>query len=685
MYRLAFLVFFILDLALESYLSYLWYEYLDTLPDEFYLRTVDCVLRDMTLFSVAALLYYRRKRLPDRLKRYVPVVVSGLVYLAVAAFMVLQLSLDHGVLTTLDIIAGLNNNIFLVLMAAMCYHKWCGWPMKLVYFCVYIFTNLSMLADAFYFWQTSMHIESVVFQNLNIYAAVGVLSSMSNTMIGSMMVGFVVLVLLFWLPDPQKRKPNFAWSLLCLAGFTLALNLVAQVLGALGMYGVEQAIGTYIEIENEKTKRVYRQMLTVPMNANLLAKAMFDTDKLAAKKHVEQRELTEKDMESLRALGIPEPRFKNSLGASKDVIESITQPQIGKAQYDRIVMLILESVHRDYLNYYNSAVPEEATRYLNSLVIRYPHMDRFYSSAIPTTQGLNAIFRSHLIMDKDIRGSETPSLYRSVQAAGMRGVFLNASSQYYANELREYPEQFGMKEYYAKEHLEKLGYEGASGWGFHNDVMYKATLDMLEKMQGERYFFVCKTLDMHQPYPVTGISWADTPDPIVRDSEHFTIRGMYWVDRTIKSFFEETQKRGLMDDRTLFIITADHNPHSGGEYTKIVTKPNDKLSIAPLPLIFVSKNLAPLNNLRTREYASQIDLAPTLLHLLGLKVPERFMGRNLLKPCDLPYALGYFGGKAFYWSDEMHFVDQMDAPVPPSKYEDALSNYIIREYGLWHK
>ena len=685
MYRLAFLVFFILDLALEGYISYLWYEYLDTLPDEFYLRMVDCVLRDMTLFGVAALLYYRRKRIPDRLKRYVPVVVSGLVYLAVAAFMVLQLSLDHGVLTTLDVIAGLNNNIFLVLVAAMCYHKWCGWPMKLVYFCVYLFTNLSMLADAFYFWQTSMHIESVVFQNLNIYAAVGVLSSMSNTMIGSMLVGFVVLVLLFWLPDLQKRKPNFAWSLLCLAGFTLALNLVAQVLGALGMYGVEQAIGTYIEIENEKTKRLYRQMLTVPMNANLLAKAMFDTDKLAAKKHVEQRELTDKDIESLRALGIPEARFKNSLGASKDVIESITQPQISKPQYDRIVMLILESVHRDYLNYYNSAMPEEATRYLNSLVIRYPHMDRFYSSAIPTTQGLNAIFRSHLIMDKDIRGSETPSLYRSVQAAGMRGVFLNASSQYYANELREYPEQFGMKEYYAKEHLEKLGYEGASGWGFHNDVMYKATLDMLEKMQGERYFFVCKTLDMHQPYPVTGISWADTPDPIVRDAPYFTIRGMYWVDRTIKSFFEEAEKRGLMDDRTLFIITADHNPHSGGEYTQIVTKTNDKLSIAPLPLIFVSKNLAPLNNLRTREYASQIDLAPTLLHLLGLKVPERFMGRNLLKPCALPYALGYFGGKAFYWSDEMHFVDQMDAPVPPSRFEDALSNYIIREYGLWHK
>lgn len=685
MYRLAFLIFTILDLALEVYISYLWYMDLETLPDEFYLRTVDCVLRDLVLFSIGVLLYYRRKRIPDRIKRYVPVIVSGLIYLGVAAFMVLQLSLDHGVLTTLDVFAGLNNNIFLVLVAAMCYHKWCGWPMKIVYFVVYLFTNLSMLADGFYFWQTSMHVESVVFQNLNIYAVKGVLSSMSNNLLGSMIVGFVVLVLLFWIPDPQKHKPNFAWSLLCLAGFTLTLNIVAQVLGALGMYGVEQAIGTYIEIENEKTKRVYRQMLTVPMNANFIAKAMFDTDKLATKKHVEQRALTEADKASLKELGLPETRFQKEIGASEDVLQSVAQAQTGKAQYDRVVMLILESVHRDYINYYNKEMPEEATRYLNELVIKYPHMDRYYSSAIPTTQGLNATFRSHLIMDKDIRGSETPSLFRSVQAVGMRGIFLNASSQYYANELREYPEQFGMKEYYAKEYLEKQGYEGASGWGFHNDVMYQATLDMLEKMKNERYLFVCKTLDMHQPYPVTGISWADTPDPVVRDAPYFTIRGMYWVDRTIKNFFDEAKKRGLMDVRTLFIITSDHNPHSGGEYTKIVTKPNDKLSIAPLPLIFISTNLAPLNNLRTREYASQIDLAPTLLKLLGLKVPERFMGRDLLQPCENPYALGYFGGKAFYWSDKMHFVDQMDAPTPASKYEDALSNYIIREYGLWHK
>lgn len=656
----------------EWYLAYDMYYGFEPFPEEeFYFKMVDNFLRDVVLISLGGLLYFRKKRIPDRIKRYFPVVVTGLVYLGAAVFMVNQLSLDKGVLTTLSVLAGLNNNILLLLVTAMCYHKWLGWKWKTFYFFMYLFTNLTIIADVCYFWQTSMHVESVLFQNLNYYAVKGVLASLSPAMLGSMVASLVVLVLLFRVNEPTRHKPNFAWSLLCVAMVTISLNLVDRIVGSLGMYGVENLIGVYVEIENEKSRQLYRQLLAVPMNINFVSKAMFDTDKMAGAKHVEQRVLTEEDKKTLKELGIAIPKSK-------------VEPR-AVAAYDKVVLLILESVHRDYISCYNKNIPEGTTPFINELVFKYPHLNRYYSSAIPTTQGLNATFRSHLIMDKDVPGRVNPSIYTTVQKAGFRGIFLNASSQYYANELREYPDQFGMSEYYAKEYLDKQGYTGASGWGYHNDEMYKATLDMLEKGRKDKIFMVCKTLDMHQPYPYTGIAWENTPDPLVRDNPNFTVRGMYWVDRTLKYFFEEAEKRGLMDDRTLFIITADHNPHSGGEYTKIVTKENDKLSIAPLPLIFIGKNLTTLKELRTEEYASQIDLAPTLLHLLGLEVPEKFMGRNLLQPTRKPYALGYFGGKAFYWADDRHFVDQMDKPVPDSKYEDALSNYIIHMYGVWHE
>lgn len=659
----------VVAVVVEGALALFYYGVAHPFPyDEVIFRIVDRSLRDAVLIGILGVLYFRRKRVPDRLRRYFPVVVCGMLYLGVSTFMINQLSLDYGFQTWLSVLAGLNNNIFLLLLVAICYHHWPNIWMKSAYFAMYLFTALTLVGDAFYFWQTSMHVESVLFQNLNIYAVKGVFATMSNAIIASMLGGLVLIILLFRADEPKRHKPNFAWSLLCVAIFSIALNLADRVLASVGMYGVENIIGVYVEVENEKTRVGYRNMLSVPINANFLSKALFDTDKMASAKHVKQRELTETDIAVLKELGIP---------AQKVPIAKITP------QYDKVVMLVMESLHRDYINYYNHAIPEKATSFLNSLIIKYPHMNRYYSSAIPTTQGLNATFRSHLIMDKDVPGKQNPSLFRSVQEAGLRGIFMNASSQYYANELREYPEQFGMKEYYAKEYLEKQGYTGASGWGYHNDVMLEETLRMLERGKHDKMLLVTKMLDMHQPYPYTGYSWAEMPEG-VRDNPNFTVRGMYWVDKTLERFFSEVEKRGLLDARTLFVVTTDHNPHSGGEYTKLVTKAQDKQSIAPIPLIFVSKNLAPLNNLRNNEYASQIDLAPTLLYILGIEVPEKFMGRNLLAHTELPYALGYFGGKAYYYSEAMSFVDQMDKPVSDTKYEDALTNYIIHYYGLWH-
>ena len=669
MSKLVIVLFLLIAGAVEWKLAYDNFGALDPMPvEEFGFEIFNHLLRDCLLGLIVWTMYFRRKRLPDRLRRYFPVVVIGLMYIGVACFMVYQLSLDKGAQTTLAIIAGINNNILLVLLAAMCYYKWPNIIMKGIYFVVYVFTALTLLFDAFYFWQTSMHVESVLFQNLNIYAIKGVLATTSNILLAATVGAVALVLLLFRVPKPSKRKPNFVWSLLCVAMFTIGLNLADKLLLSGGMWCVEEIIGSYITIENEKTRVIYRNMLSVPINLNFISKALFDTDKMASAKHVEMRELTDKDKKTLHKLGIDIPK-----------------PAVAKIapQYDRVVLLILESMHRDYINYYNANIPEKATSYLNQLVIRYPHLNKFYSSAVPTTQGLNATFRSHIIMDKDLPGKGTPSLFRVAQAAGYKGIFMNASSQYYANELREYPDQFGMQEYIAKEQLEKFGYTGASGWGYHNDVMYEHTLRILEENRGKKLLLVTKTLDMHQPYPYTGYRWEEMPEG-VRDNPNVTVRGVYWVDKTIEHFFKEVEKRGLMDERTLFLITSDHNPHSGGEYTKLVEKANDKLSIAPIPLLFISKNLAPLDELRTNEYASQIDLAPTLLYLMGLDIPEKFMGRNLLQPTRMPFALGYFGGKAFYWSSKQHFVDQMDNPTPNDD-EDALSNYIIHNYGLWHQ
>ena len=145
------LVILLLLFAAEAFFARQFYIEIVPFPeDEWWMTVVNNCLRDLLLAGVAGLLYFRRNRLVDRTKRYFPVVVLGVLYLLIAGFMVSQLSLDKGFLTVLAILTGLNNNIVLVLLAAMCYHKWPSAIMKAVYFAVYFFTALTMIFDAFY-------------------------------------------------------------------------------------------------------------------------------------------------------------------------------------------------------------------------------------------------------------------------------------------------------------------------------------------------------------------------------------------------------------------------------------------------------------------------------------------------------------------------------------------------------
>jgi lipoteichoic acid synthase len=225
--------------------------------EEYWFRIADSLLRDLILLLIAFILYFRRNRLPDRARRYEPVVVIGILYLAFMAYMMNTLKMDHGTLTTLAILAGLNNNILLVLLAAMFYHRTPTGIMKKVYFVIYLLSALIIFGDAVYFWQTSMHIQSILFRNFNIYAIQGVLTSFSWKFGLGFLVFVVALILLFRVPQITRHKPNFVWSLMCVAAFTIVLNLVYNSCRQLNVV-TYHAIGLWNEEQVEKSKNEYQ-------------------------------------------------------------------------------------------------------------------------------------------------------------------------------------------------------------------------------------------------------------------------------------------------------------------------------------------------------------------------------------------------------------------------------------------
>ena len=81
-------------------------------------------------------------------------------------------------------------------------------------------------------------------------------------------------------------------------------------------------------------------------------------------------------------------------------------------------------------------------------------------------------------------------------------------------------------------------------------------------------------------------------------------------------FFKLAIERNLYDENTLFIFTADHGCPLNNVVQAIPGYPKELL--VRIPLAFVSQ--AALPELDLEMLASQLDLAPSILHLLNLPI-----------------------------------------------------------------
>jgi arylsulfatase A-like enzyme len=98
------------------------------------------------------------------------------------------------------------------------------------------------------------------------------------------------------------------------------------------------------------------------------------------------------------------------------------------------------------------------------------------------------------------------------------------------------------------------------------------------------------------------------------------------VDEEIRLLFSELERRGVLE-HALTIVTADHGEefgeHDGLEHGRTLYDESVRV-----PLIILAPGL-PAGH-RVAENVSLIDVAPTLLDLLGVSAEPRFEGRSLL-------------------------------------------------------
>lgn len=168
-------------------------------------------------------------------------------------------------------------------------------------------------------------------------------------------------------------------------------------------------------------------------------------------------------------------------------------------------------------------------------------------------------------------------------------------------------------------------------WGVADEWILGKALERQQAAheRGERLFMTVLTVSNHRPYrvPERGTSW-----PARRETRESAVA---YADWALADYLDKAKAAGLLD-HTLVLIEGDHGARVYGAQS--IPTPSYRI-----PGLFLVPDPA-WKGRRIDRLASQIDLAPTLLALMGRRAPTPFLGQDIT---TLPAE----GGRAFVQHD----------------------------------
>lgn len=150
-----------------------------------------------------------------------------------------------------------------------------------------------------------------------------------------------------------------------------------------------------------------------------------------------------------------------------------------------------------------------------------------------------------------------------------------------------------------------------------NDLISQGKIDYLYDAWMPKYNTYLETFDPKNDYDLAFLR-------LIYDSKVFEI------DQNLKSLFEKLNSWPYSRN-TIVIINSDHG-EAFGKYGTLGHEGNHHTESYHVPLIIYSPSLS---SKKINQTASNIDIFPTVMQMLGYDIPADLQGRNLL-----PYILG---------------------------------------------
>ncbi len=314
------------------------------------------------------------------------------------------------------------------------------------------------------------------------------------------------------------------------------------------------------------------------------------------------RELTGSPAEAFRSEDpwdfvhrVENPGPERRLNVIQLTVESLSIHFLGAFTDPRGLTPNIDAVARDGLLFARCfATGTRTTRGMEALTL-----------SIPPTPGRSIIHRAG--------NADLFSLGSVLRDRGYETVFLYGGYSYFDNMLGFYSSN-GYR-VVDRNSVEPDDVTFATAWGACDEDLYRWTIREADRIHatGSPFHFFAMTTSNHRPYTYPE-GRIDIPSGTSREG------AVKYSDFAIGEFFREARTKPWFDN-TLFIIVADHTASSAGK---------DELEVKRyrVPLILYSPSLIEKGTILTQ--CSQIDVAPTVLALLGMSYDSLFFGRDVL-------------------------------------------------------
>lgn len=251
------------------------------------------------------------------------------------------------------------------------------------------------------------------------------------------------------------------------------------------------------------------------------------------------------------------------------------------------------------------------------------------SGAVFFTHGQNEFFA----MPKILKNEN----YQSVVFHANTDTFWNRNQMY---------ESLGIDQFYDVSYYD-VDETNQVGWGLKDKAFFSQTIAYLQQLE-QPFYAKLITLTNHFPFEL------DEEDRTLQpfDSESDTLNNYFptvrYTDEAIEQFFLDLKMTGLYDN-SIIIIMGDHDGISANHHkamaeflNKEEITPYDQMQLQRVPLFI---HIPGLNKGRVMStIGGQIDLKPTLLHLLGIESSDDIsFGNNLFSTVENKY-IGFRNG-----------------------------------------